>query len=349
MSFKNWLSLITLTISFLASSGVTFAENYTLSGFIHDASSGESLPGAIVSIKENGKGTVSNNYGFYSITLTEGEYTVLYSFLGFTTQAKQVRLDKDIRINVSLNSQAIETKEVVISAEKEDKNVKDARMSVQSIDVQQVKSLPAFFGEVDLLKAIQLLPGVSNAGEGNAGFYVRGGGPDQNLILLDEANVYNAAHLFGFFSVFNADAIQNVTLTKGGMPANYGGRLASVLDIQMKEGNNKQYEVDGGLGIVASRLTVQGPIRKDTGSFIISARRTFLDLFFKPPFTPKSSDLYGNSYYFYDVNAKLNYRLSDRDRLYLSGYFGRDVFAFKSTNSDFSIKVPWGNATGTIR
>ncbi|MFM8432057.1 MAG: TonB-dependent receptor domain-containing protein, partial [Bacteroidota bacterium] len=278
-----------------------------------------------------------------------GDYKIVFSFIGFEQQESRIKLDKDLRLNVSLSNKAIQTEEVTITAERADKNVTDSRMSVQTIDVEKVKSLPAFFGEVDLLKAIQLLPGVSNAGEGNSGFYVRGGGPDQNLILLDEANVYNASHLFGFFSVFNADAIQNVTLTKGGMPANYGGRLASVLDIQMKEGNNKRLEVDGGLGVVASRFTIQGPIQKDTSSFIISARRTFLDLFFKPPFTPKSSDLYGNSYYFYDLNAKLNYTFSDKDRLYLSGYFGRDVFAFKSTNSDFSIRVPWGNATATAR
>ncbi|MFM9052063.1 MAG: TonB-dependent receptor, partial [Bacteroidota bacterium] len=250
--------------------GTVFGENFTISGYVKDSSSGESLPGAALYVRENSKGTTANTYGFYSITLPSGDYTIVFSFIGFEQQESRIKLDKDLRLNVSLSNKAIQTEEVTITAERADKNVTDSRMSVQTIDVEKVKSLPAFFGEVDLLKAIQLLPGVSNAGEGNSGFYVRGGGPDQNLILLDEANVYNASHLFGFFSVFNADAIQNVTLTKGGMPANYGGRLASVLDIQMKEGNNKRLEVDGGLGVVASRFTIQGPIQKDTSSFIIS-------------------------------------------------------------------------------
>ncbi len=322
---------------------------FTISGYVKEKATGESLPGAAIFIKEVSKGTTTNSYGFYSITLPEANYTVLYSFIGFLTDVQPINLQKDVRLNISLSTKAVETKEVVISAEREDKNIESVQMGRESIDVEKLKSLPAFMGEVDILKAIQLLPGVSSAGEGNSGFYVRGGGPDQNLILLDEANVYNAAHLFGFFSVFNADAIQNVTLTKGGMPANYGGRLASVLDIQMKEGNNQKLSVEGGLGVVSSRLTVQGPIKKDTSSFIVSARRTFIDLFFKPPFTPKSSDLYGNSYYFYDINAKLNYTFSDKDRLFISGYFGRDVFSFQSTNSDFGIRVPWGNATATAR
>lgn len=323
--------------------------NYTISGYVKEAATGESMPGTSVFVKENLKGTTTNPYGFYSITLPEGKYTLIISYIGFESQEIPVDLSKDIRMNISLKEKAIETKEVTISAEREDKNVQSIDMGKQSLDVEKIKTLPAFMGEVDILKAIQLLPGVSSAGEGNSGFYVRGGGPDQNLILLDEANVYNAAHLFGFFSVFNADAVQNVSLTKGGMPANYGGRLASVLDIQMKEGNNQKFGVEGGLGFVSSRLTIQGPIKKDTSSFIISARRTFLDIFFKPPFTPSSSDLSGNSYYFYDLNAKVNYTLSDKDRIFLSGYFGRDVFSFESPDSDFGIKVPWGNATATAR
>ena len=204
-------------------------------------------------------------------------------------------------------------------------------------------------GEVDVLKTIQLLPGVKSAGEGNSGFYVRGGGPDQNLILLDEAVVYNASHLFGFFSVFNSDAIKNIALTKGGMPAQYGGRLASVLDISMKEGNNKEFHGDGGIGYIASRLTLEGPIVKNKSSFIISGRRTFIDLFLREPFIDKNSNFAGNSYYFYDVNAKLNYTLSQKDRLFASGYFGRDVFNFKSSQTGFKVRIPWGNATTSLR
>ncbi len=344
MQMLKQLVFIILCLPFYSS-----AQQHTISGYVKEESSGESLLGANVYIKETLKGTTSNQYGFYSITIPQGTVTLVVTYLGFKTVEISLILDKDIRQNINLSSSIIETKEVNINAEREDRNVQSTEMGRQKIDVEKIKTLPAFLGEVDILKSIQLLPGVSSSGEGNSGFYVRGGGPDQNLILLDEANVYNASHLFGFFSVFNADAIQNVTLTKGNMPANYGGRLASVLDIQMKEGNNKTFHGQGGLGFVSSRLTLEGPIKKDTGSFIISARRTFIDLFFGPPFISKSSDFSGNKYFFYDLNAKANYRLSDKDRIFLSGYFGRDVFNFKSPNSDFFVKVPWGNATATAR
>ncbi|HRH65933.1 MAG TPA: TonB-dependent receptor, partial [Bacteroidia bacterium] len=330
-------------------STISNAQNHTVSGFVKEDETGESLLGTNVYIKETLKGTNTNQYGFYSITVPSGTYTLVFSYLGFVTREIPINLSADLRINVSMKSAAIETKEVTISAERADRNVESIDMGKEKIEVEKIKQLPAFMGEVDILKTIQLLPGVQSAGEGNSGFYVRGGGPDQNLILLDEANVYNASHLFGFFSVFNADAVQNITLTKGGMPANYGGRLASVLDIQMKEGNNKKYSAEGGIGFVSSRLTIQGPIKRDTGSFIVSGRRTFIDLFFGPPFVDKSSDISGNKYFFYDLNAKLNYRLSDRDRIFASGYFGRDVFRFKSPDSDFFVKVPWGNTTATLR
>ena len=217
-----------------------------------------------------------------------------------------------------------------------------------SLPIEQIRSIPAFLGEVDLLKVVQLLPGVRNAGEGSAGFYVRGGGPDQNLILLDDAVVYNSGHLFGFFSIFNSDAIKNVSLIKGGMPAQYGGRLSSVLDISMKEGNNQKFQVDGGLGVIASRLSIQGPIKKNKSSFIVSARRTYIDALAKG-FIKKSSQFYGSGYYFYDLNAKINYKFNERDRLYLSGYFGRDVFDFSNATQSLKVNIPWGNATGTLR
>jgi hypothetical protein len=325
------------------------AQLHTISGYVKEEATGESLLGANVYIKETLKGTNTNQYGFYSLSVPDSAFTLVVSYLGFASQEIPIILTKDIKLNINLKDGAIETKEVTISAEKEDRNVMSTEMGRQTLDVEKIKTLPAFFGEVDILKSISLLPGVSSAGEGNSGYYVRGGGPDQNLILLDEANVYNASHLFGFFSVFNADAIQNVTLTKGNMPANYGGRLSSVLDIQMKEGNNKRFGVQGGIGFVASRLTVEGPIKKDTGSFIISGRRTFIDLFLNPPFVSENSEINGNNYYFYDLNAKANYRLSDKDRIFLSGYFGRDVFRFKSPDSDFFVNVPWGNATATVR
>ncbi len=324
-------------------------ERFTISGYVKEASTGESLLGANVYVKESLQGTTTNAYGFYSMTLPNGNYTLVVSFIGCIEQQFSITLNQDVRQLISLENKPIETKEVIVVAEKEDKNVQSIEMGKNTLEIEKIKTLPSFLGEVDVLKSIQLLPGVQSAGEGNTGFYVRGGGPDQNLILLDEATVYNASHLFGFFSVFNADAVQNVTLTKGGMPANYGGRLASVLDIQMKEGNNKRFQVDGGLGLIASRLTIQGPIKKDTGSFIISARRTFVDLFMGKPFVSENSNINGNKYYFYDLNAKVNYRLSEKDRLFLSSYFGRDVFNYKSTKSDFFIKVPWGNATATAR
>jgi len=324
-------------------------KSYTISGYVKDASTGESLLGTVVYILDSAKGTHTNAYGFYSITLPAGNYTMLVSLLSYTKQQFSLTLDKDIRQNVALVPLAVETQEVTITAEREDKNVQSTEMGKITLEVDKIKELPSFMGEVDVLKSIQLLPGVKSAGEGNTGYYVRGGGPDQNLILLDEAPVYNASHLFGFFSVFNADAIQNVTLTKGGMPAYYGGRLSSVLDIQMKEGNNKEMQVEGGLGTVSGRLTVQGPLKKDTASFIVSARRTFVDFFLGEPFIDSESEAAGNNYYFYDVNAKINYKFSDKDRLFLSGYFGRDVFKYKSPDSDFNLKIPWGNATLTTR
>jgi len=326
-------------------------ERFTISGYVREARSGETVFGATVYIKETLQGTQTNQYGFYSLTVPMGKYTLVFSYIGFEEQQFEIALERNTQKNVELKEKTIETKEVLISAEGQqaDHNVSSTQMGQEKIEVDQLKKLPTFMGEVDILKSIQLLPGVQSGGEGNTGYYVRGGSLDQNLILLDEATVYNASHLFGFFSVFNADAIQNATFTKGGIPAQYGGRLSSVLDIQMKEGNNKAFHVDGGLGPVASRLTVQGPIKKDTSSFIVSGRRTFIDLFLRPPFISKNSPANGNIYFFYDVNAKVNYRLSDKDRLFLSGYFGRDVFHFNSPSTDFSIDVPWGNTTGTAR
>lgn len=340
-----WFSLIWGVLPSVAQTG----KKYTVSGFVKDARTGESLIGTNVFLKELLKGTSTNQYGFYSITMDEGDYTLVASFLGYKEFSQPVKLDRDVRVNISLVDAAILAQEVIITGEKLDKNVQSTQMGKVDLEIEQIKTLPAFMGEVDLLKVIQLLPGVQSAGEGNSGYYVRGGGPDQNLILLDEAVVYNASHLFGFFSVFNADAVKNVSLIKGGMPAQYGGRLASVLDISMKEGNNKEYRAEGGLGFIASRLTIEGPIKKDTSSFIISGRRTFVDLFMREPFVKEDSRANGNSYFFYDLNTKINYRLSDKDRLFISGYFGRDVFSFKSKETGFQARISWGNATGSLR
>jgi len=347
MSLKIRL-IILITVFSLANLLAQNPKKHTISGYVKDDSSGEYLIGASVYLKETFQGVGTNTYGFYSLTVPEGEYTVVVSYLGFDEFTQKINLNKDFRINVSLKMKVLETKVFEIVDERIDNNVKSTDMGRVELNVEEMKKLPAFMGEVDVIKIVQLIPGIKSAGEGNTGFYVRGGGPDQNLVLLDEAIVYNAAHLFGFFSVFNPDAIKGVDVHKGGMPAQYGGRLASVLDIQMKEGNNKKYKVDGGIGLIASRLTVQGPIKKDTSSFIISGRRTYLDVLAQP-FVSKDSPFRGSGYYFYDLNTKINYRLSDKDRLFLSGYFGRDVFTFKNENSGFDIRIPWGNATASAR
>lgn len=323
---------------------------YTVSGYIKDAANGENLMGASVYVVELNKGTNTNDYGFYSLTLPAGRYTLRISYVGFAIQTKTLELNKDLRLNIEMGSSIQEVQEVVITGERKGENVESTDMGKQEIAIEQAKALPALLGEVDVLKVIQLLPGIQATGEGNSSFYVRGGGPDQNLVLLDGAVVYNTGHLFGFFSVFNSDAIKNTTVIKGGMPANYGGRISSVLDITMKEGNMKKWNVEGGIGLISSRLTVQGPIKKDKCSFIVSGRRTYIDLLLRP-ILPKigNGEFAGNEYYFYDINAKINYRINDRDRLYLSGYFGRDVFNFGDPGGNFKLNFPWGNATATLR
>ena len=323
-------------------------KRFTINGYVRDLSTGESLIGASVSVKGNSKGITTNLFGFYSITVNEGAYTIVTTFVGYKSEIINLEIHSDTALNISLISGQNLSEEIIVTSKKREQNVKTAQMSKIVLPIEQIKSVPAFLGEVDLLKVIQLLPGVKNAGEGSAGIYVRGGGADQNLILLDDAAVYNTGHLFGFFSIFNADAIKNVSLIKGGMPAQYGGRLSSVLDISMKDGNNKKFQVDGGIGLIASRVSIQGPIVKNKSSFIVSARRTYIDALSKP-FMSKSSQFSGSGYYFYDVNAKLNYQFNDKDRLYLSGYFGRDVFDFSNSRQSLKINIPWGNATGTIR
>ena len=253
-----------------------------------------------------------------------------------------------MELDIALLAKASLSQEIVISSRKRDANVRNAQMGKLDLSMNQIRSLPVIFGEVDPLKALQLMPGIRNAGEGNSGLYVRGGGPDQNLILLDDAVVYNPGHLFGFFSVFNGDALKNVSLIKGGMPAQYGGRISSVLDISMKEGNMQDYQVEGGIGTISSRVSVQGPIEKEKASFMVSGRRTYVDLLAKP-FISRSSNFNGSGYFFYDLNAKINYRFSPKDRLYLSSYIGRDVFDFRNGDRSLNISIPWGNATTSLR
>ncbi|MBK8819235.1 MAG: TonB-dependent receptor [Saprospiraceae bacterium] len=332
-------------------SAVVFSQSkeFTISGYIKDKKSGETLIGASVSDLGNPQsGTITNTYGFYSLTLPQGVYKIGFSYLGYTESIREIELNKNIQINIELN-EGVVIEEIVISAQHEErrKNVEGTQMGTVELPMENIKKMPAIFGETDILKTLQLLPGVLSSGEGNAGFFVRGGGPDQNLVLLDEALVYNTGHLLGFFSVFNTDAIKNTTLIKGGMPANYGGRLSSVLDIQMKEGNLKKYSVEGGIGLISSRITAQGPVVKDKSSFMISGRRTYiLDLI--QPFL-KGSSFEGTNYYFYDINTKWNYIFSEKDRIYFSGYFGKDVLKFRQPTRDFVFDLPYGNSTGTLR
>lgn len=320
----------------------------TISGTVKDAETGETLIGTNIFTRETMKGVTSNHYGFYSLSLDPGNYSFVVSFVGYQDYSDTINLNKNITINVELTPRMLMTDEVVITGERADKNIQSTDMGKVDIPIEAIKALPAFFGEVDVIKSIQLLPGVQSAGEGNVGFYVRGGGPDQNLVLLDEATVYNAAHLFGFFSVFNADAIKSVELTKAGMPAYYGGRVASVLDIYMKEGNMRRYQAEGGVGLIFSKLTIQGPIKKDTASFIVSGRRTYIDILAQP-FLKSTSPLKKSDFYFYDLNAKVNYVISPKDRIFASGYFGRDIYGFRSADADFRNKFWWGNATGSLR
>ncbi|MEZ4758918.1 MAG: TonB-dependent receptor [Flavobacteriales bacterium] len=324
-------------------------QRHTVSGYVKDATSGEQLIGANVYAKELMKGTATNPYGFYSLTLDAGSYTLVASFIGYEDQEVQVALDQDRTLTIELSPKAIMAKEFEVVGEKGGDNTESTDMGRIDLDVERLNTLPALLGEVDVLKVVQFLPGVQTNGEGNSGFYVRGGGPDQNLILLDEAIVYNATHLFGFFSVFNADAVKNIELIKGGMPANYGGRVSSVLDITMNDGNDKGFHGSGGIGLISSRLTLEGPLVKDRSSFIVSGRRTYIDVLTKP-FINESSNFFGTGYYFYDLNAKLNYRLSDKDRFYVSGYFGRDVFDFGTSDpADPNFRIPWGNAIVSAR
>lgn len=341
---RYWFGLFLVLLNFSSIGQSTF----TLSGYIRDSLSRETLIGASLNVKGQNKGVSTNSYGFFSLSLPAGSIVLTASSVGYLPVEFSVDLQKDIELDLSLMAKASLSQEIIISSRKKDANVRNAQMGKLDLSMNQIRSLPVIFGEVDPLKALQLMPGIRNAGEGNSGLYVRGGGPDQNLILLDDAVVYNPGHLFGFFSVFNGDALKNVSLIKGGMPAQYGGRVSSVLDIAMKEGNMQQTQVEGGIGTVASRVSIQGPVQKDKSSFMISGRRTYVDMLAKP-FVSKESSFYGSGYYFYDLNAKINYRFSSKDRLFLSGYFGRDVFDFRNKGRSLDISIPWGNATASLR
>ena len=330
-------------------------KTHTISGYITDKSNGESIVGVNIYCADLNLGVTSNTYGFYSLTLPEGIYDISFTFIGYQKKVKNFNLKSSIKHDVEFELSSVNIQEVVVTGEKN--IVETTQTSIIEVPIEQIRSIPALLGEVDVLKAIQLLPGVQSS-EGSSGFYVRGGGPDQNLILLDGVPVYNASHIGGLFSVFNADAIKNVSLTKGGYPARFGGRLSSVLEINMREGNMKEFKADATLGLVSSKLTIEGPIIKDRTSFIVAARRTYVDLFVKP-FMPASTDL---TLYFYDLNTKINHKISKNDRIYLSAYMGNDAFGVgydgsqgggkgggSSDNGILNYGLGYGNLTSTLR
>lgn len=346
MGLKQWLFLPKAThmrfiLLLLFFPILSFSQKFTLNGYVKDAANGEALIGATVYIKAISNGAVTNEYGFYSITLDAGQYEVNYSYVGFVPQTKTLDLTANVRQDIELAGEPEELQEVVVTGEIEQANAQNMEMSTNKIDIRTIVKIPSFLGEADVLRSIQLLPGVSTVGEGASGFNVRGGGVGQNLVLLDEAPVYNTSHLFGFFSVFNPDAVKDVKLYKGAIPSRYGGRLASLLDVRMKEGNSKKFEATGGIGTVFSRLAIEAPIVKDKASFIVAARRSYIDILARP-FTKVFDD--GAKLNFYDLTLKTNYNIDKKNRVYLSGFFGRDKFLFDA-NQGFN----WGNATSSLR
>lgn len=335
--------LYTFLLILLLCAGLTGSaqERLVLSGYVKDSRSGESLIGAVVQQSGTPNATSTNSYGFFSLTLPAGEQNVTVTYVGFAPYQQPLNMATNQRLTFDLKPSVNLLDEVQVSAKKKDDQVRSAQMGALNFSMEEIRNIPVVFGEKDLLKTIQLLPGVASGGEGSANFYVRGGGSDQNLILLDEATVYNAAHLLGFFSTFNSDAIKDVQLFKGGVPAQYGGRISSVMDISMLDGNKKKFTAEGGIGLIASRLKIEAPIVKDKGSFMLSARRTYADLFLK---LSKDESVNSSKLYFYDVNAKVNYTFNDKNTLYLSGYFGKDELGY---NNLFGFD--WGNATATVR
>ena len=330
-----------LFLSLILCSNIALAqENITLSGTITEASTNETLIGVNIIIPELATGAVTNEYGFYSITIPKGTYNLQISFLGFKTISENKNLTEKTTLNYKLEESTENLVEVIITADSEKLNLRTPQMSVNTLKASTIKDIPVVFGEADVIKAITLLPGVTNAGEGSSGFNVRGGAADQNLILLDEATVYNSSHLFGFFSVFNPDAIKDIKLYKGGIPSRYGGRVSSVLDIYQKEGNSNKFAMNGGIGLISSRLLAEGPIKKEKGSFLLGGRSSYAHLFL-PLFDNN------NVAYFYDLNTKLSYKLNDKNNIYLSGYFGRDVFkisdSFENTYGNTVVNFRWNH------
>jgi len=349
MNSYSWPSNIFYILFFSVICFQLSAQRYTVSGKITDNETGEDLLGASVSVNSGQTGTSTNEYGFFTITLPAGKITIDFSYIGLTTKRCQFDLQADTVLNISLSSDAM-TEEVIVVAGSNAEKVNSTQMGVEELSGKEIKEIPVVFGEADVLKVLQLKPGIKNGGEGTAGLFVRGGSPDQNLFILDEAAVYNPTHLFGIFSTFNADAISNVKLYKAGFPAEYGSKLSSVIDIRLREGNKKKFVVSGGIGLISSRLMVEGPLVKDKSSFLISGRRTYVDLITSLVNKVNEDNEDWNpipDYSFHDFNAKFNIRLSEKDRLYISAYYGRDFFIFKDDQIRFNFN--WGNIASTIR
>ncbi len=332
--------LFTLCLSLFSLS--YFSQNISISGYVKDSANGESMIGVSVYKQGTTIGVITNVYGFYSLTLPKGQNTIVFTYIGYKNKTVEIDLSANTTLNIEMPEEGQNLNEIVVLSEKEDLNVKSMDMGTIKMDIKQISKIPALLGEVDVIRSIQLLPGVTTVGEGATGFNVRGGNIDQNLILLDEAPVYNSSHLFGFFSVFNPDAVKDVKLIKGGIPAQYGGRLSSILDIRMKEGNSKKLELNGGIGTIFSRFSIEGPIIKDKMSFIVAARRSYIDVLAKPFIKAKYPDLANAKFYFYDLTAKINYRINNKNTVFASAYLGRDVFGA-------GFGFDWGNATTTVR
>lgn len=338
---KKWTGYVGLLSALIITLSAKAQEKYTVSGTITSARTGESLIGASVRVQNRSTGTISNEYGFFSLTLPRGSYQLEISAVSLEKKVVNIELDKDVKMEIALEDDKSSLEEVTVTASSRGRSLSNPQMGLERISISETRNIPVLLGERDVLKTIQLLPGIKAAGDGNSGFYVRGGAADQNLILLDEAPVYNASHLLGFFSTFNSDAIKDITVFKGGMPAQYGGRLSSVLDIKMNDGNNQDFGVSGGIGLISAKLNAEGPIEKNKSSFLISGRRTYADMFLK---LANDTSIKNSQLYFYDLNAKLNFKLGDKDRLFLSGYFGRDKLGYEN-----QFGIAWGNGTGTLR
>ncbi len=343
------LLLLMVFVSSEVAGQLRLSDRHTVSGYVREAVSGESLIGVNIYLPDRKTGTVTNTYGFYSLTLPAADSVdLIISYVGFTSVTIRTGLRMDTELNIELSPNLI-LNEVVVNADRPERESESAKMSTVKLQTAQIREVPSLMGEKDVLKVLQLMPGIQKGSEGSSGLYVRGGGPDQNLIILDDAIVYNASHLFGFFSLFNGSALKSVELTKGGFPARYGGRLSSVLELNMKEGNREEWHGEGGIGIISSNFTVEGPLKKNKSSLLISGRRTYADLILRPVLAMSDEDNTG--YYFYDLNAKVNYDFNRKNKLYLSGYFGKDKFYMKYRSSGYreNIGFLWGNSTATLR